>query len=553
MSSKNDSDKRFSLYYRNGFAVLRVYPPSSPENRVFAEEIMSRMKILEIPMVRMMKIEDIIEKADGSVEKLIEWPSGVHLSPVIQMRVREDRMKAEVFIESPRIGGGGVTEEEFHHVLRDNKITGGILQDAVSRCINTECYKEWIVIAEGTPAVHGRGGKVSYTFSLAVGKPFRELPFGRIDLKELNFIQFKETGAVLAELEDPITPSNGIDVYSETVIAKPADEGESLNAGDNTQVKGNQVVAAEAGNVRLDKGLVIIEPVVTVNNVDYETGNLTFEGSIIVKGHVSDGFSVKASGDIQVTKSVGRVHLSAGRNLILQSGINGDKEGHLDVQGDLYARFIESSFVQVKGSAFISGALLNSTVKIGGDLLLEGGRCEIVGGLTVVKEWIKCRKIGSLYEAKTNVVTGVEPAELDVFFDTLKELEKLRGIQDEMDKQLAYYTKQCSIPGAADLSFRQKDQAAAQVKEAGYKIAYTMKKVQHLRKELIPSRESFILVEDIIYAGSKISFGLLEFTVDQRGAKKTILQAREGRIKETGYNPAQIPEDIRNALPGGKD
>lgn len=504
-------------------------------------------------MVRMMQIENIIEKADGSVQKLVEWPSGVHLSPVIQVRVREDRMKAEVFIEPPKIGGGGVTEEEFQHVLRDNKITSGILPDAVSRCINTNCYNEWITIAEGTPAVDGRGGKITYTFNLEVGKPFRELPFGRIDLKELNFIQFKEAGAVLAELEDPVTPGNGSDVYGETVTAKPADEGESLNAGENTEIKGKQIVALVAGNVRQDKGAVIVEPVVTVNNVDYETGNLSFEGSIIVKGHVADGFSIKASGDIQITKSVGRVTVEAGRNLILQSGINGDKEGHLGVQGDLYARFIESSFVQVKGSAFVSGALLNSTVKIGGDLLLEGGRCEIVGGLTVVKDWIKCRKIGSLYEAKTNVVTGVAPEELDVFFDTLKELDKQRKIQNELDKQLAYYTKQCSIPGATDLSFRQKDQAAAQVKDAGVRIAYSMKKVQHLRKELIPSRESFILVEDIIYAGSKISFGLLEFTVDQRGAKKTILQAREGRIRETGYNPSQVPEDIKKALPGVKD
>ncbi|MDC7232054.1 MAG: FapA family protein [Spirochaetales bacterium] len=552
MSSNNDSGKRFSLYYRNGFAVLRVYPPASPDNRVFAEEVINRMKILEIPMVRMIKIEEIIEQADGSVNKLVEWPAGAHLSPHIQVRIREDRMKAEIFIEPPKIGGGGVTEEILQHVLRDNRISSGIDKSAIERCILSECYNEWICVAQGTPAVDGRGGQVQYNFSLATGKPFRELPFGRIDLKELNFIQYKEAGDVLAELQAPVEPVDGTDIFGERVEAKASDEGESLVPGDNTEIKGNTIVALESGNVRLDRGAVIVEPVVTVNNVDYETGNLSFPGSVIVKGHVADGFSVKASGDIQIAKSVGRVHLEAGRNLILQSGINGDKEGHLGVGGDLYARFIESSFAEVKGSAFISGSLLNSTVKIDGDLLLEGGRCEIVGGLTVVKEWVKCRKIGSLYEAKTNVVAGVPPKDLDEFFDALKELENLRHIQNEMDKQLAYYTKQCSGPEATPLNYRQKDQAEAQVREAGVKIAYTMKKIQQMRKELIPSEESFILVEDIIYSGSKISFGLLEFTVDQRGAKKTILQARDGRIKETGYNPAQIPEEIRKALPGPK-
>ena len=113
MPDRYSSDKRFSLYYRNGYAVLRVYPPGSPENRVFAEEVMNRMKILGIPMVRMIHLEEIIERADGKVEKLVEWPAGAHLSPSMQLRVREDRMLAEVLIEPPKSGGGKVTEEQL--------------------------------------------------------------------------------------------------------------------------------------------------------------------------------------------------------------------------------------------------------------------------------------------------------------------------------------------------------------------------------------------------------------------------------------------------------
>ena len=287
-----------------------------------------------------------------------------------------------------------------------------------------ERYNEWIEIALGTAPVDGRGGRVKYFFSKAPGKPFRELPFGRIDLKELNFIQYKEAGDVLAEMEEPVIPQDGIDVTGETVTASPAGEGEQMVAGTLTEIRDNKIYALESGNVRLDKNAVVLEPVVTVNDVDYKTGNLVFQGSVIVKGHVADGFSIKASGDIQIGKSVGRVTLETGRNLLLQSGINGDQEGHLEVKGDLYTRFIESSFVNVKGSVFVSGALLNSTVKISGGLMLEGGRCEIVGGLTVVKGWVKCRKIGSLYETRTNVVVGVEPEELDVFFKILKDIEK---------------------------------------------------------------------------------------------------------------------------------
>jgi len=549
MSFHNNTDKRFSLYYRNGYAVLRVYPADSPDKRVFPEEIMSRMKILGIPMVRMIQIEEIIDRADGSIEKLVEWPAGAHLSPGLQLRVSEDRMKAEVMIESPKSGGGRVTEEQFYHFLEDHKIIHGVLDEVVRKCTEVERYNEWIDIALGTAPVHGVGGRAKYHFSTALGKPFRELPFGRIDLKELNFIQFRDAGAILAELIDPVNPVDGMDVTGEIIKSNPPGSDESLEAGELTEIRDGKIYALESGNVRLDRNRVIIEPVVTVDKVDYETGNLTFQGSIIVRGHVADGFSIKASGDIQIGKSVGRVNISAGRNLLLQSGINGDKDGHLEVMGDLYARFIESSFAMVKGSAFISGALLNSTVKVSGDLLLEGGRCEIVGGLTVVRGWIKCRKIGSLYEAKTNVVAGVEPEELDVFFKLLKDIEKMREEQDHMDKQVRHFVKICNSHDATELNYRQKDQAEAMVLRITKKIHDKMKDLQFMRKELQPLEGSFVLVEDMIYVGSKISFGLIDFTPLQRGVSKTILQARDGKIRETGYNPAQIPEEVQKALP----
>jgi uncharacterized protein (DUF342 family) len=517
---------------------------------VFAEEVMNRMKILGIPMVRMIRLEEIIERGDGQIEKLVEWPAGVHLSPSLQLRIGEDRMTAEVFIEPPKSGGGKVTEEQFQHLLEDHKILHGVHKNVIADCIAHERYNEWIEIAQGTAPIHGRGGKVKYFFSRAPGKPFRELPFGRIDLKELNFIQYKEAGDVLAELEEPVKPRDGRDVTGEIVAASPAGEGETLIAGNLTEIRDGKIYALESGNVRLEKNAVVLEPVVTVDNVDYQTGNLVFQGSVIVKGHVADGFSIKASGDIQIGKSVGRVTLETGRNLLLQSGINGDKEGHLEVQGDLYTRFIESSFVYVKGSAFVSGALLNSTVKIGGGLMLEGGRCEIVGGLTVAKGWVKCRKIGSLYEAKTNVVVGVKPEELDVFFKILKDIEKLREEQDNLDKLVRHYTKLCSSSEATELNFRQKEQAEAQVMMMTRKIQEKSKDLQIMRKELTPSEESFVLAEDMIYMGTKISFGLLDFTPVQRGASKTILQARDGKIRETGYNPAQIPEEIKRLLPG---
>ena len=59
------------------------------------------------------------------------------------------------------------------------------------------------------------------------------------------------------------------------------------------------------------------------------------------------------------------------------------------------------------------------------------------------------------------------------------------------------------------------------------------KNIQHIRKTLQPDYDCFVLAEDMIYPGVKVSFGLVEFTPDRRGARKTLLQYREGRIRES--------------------
>ncbi len=542
-------NERFSLYYRNGYAVLRVFPPSSPGDQVYAEEIANRMKLLQIPMVRMKILEEIIERADGTRETLVEWPAGASLSPQLNLRISEDKMQAEILIDPPRVGGGTVTREQFEHLLEDHGITSGIDWEAVSCCVEKETYNKWLIIASGVPAVHGKGGRIRYHFNIDRGRPFKELPGGRIDLKELNFIQYKKKGDLLTEKVDPVFPKEGFNIFGETVEALPMDEGETIQAGAGTLLRDDCIYADEDGNVRIEKGAVIIEPVVTVNNVDYETGNLEFDGSVIVKGTIADGFSVKVSGDLQIAKSVGRIHAEAGRNVILQSGINGDKEGRIRAGGDIYARFVESSLLISSGSLIVTGSILHSTLNVSGHLLLEGGRSEIIGGLGVVRGWVKCRKIGSLYETRTNLIVGVEPEELDAFLDHLKQLDQKRDKLDNLDRQIQFYAKKNTHPGTDPSIMRQIEILEKEAGKITKEIKAFQETIKNMRKNLQPDPDSFVLAEDMIYPGAKISFGLNDFLPDNRGTRKTILQFKEGRFRETGYNPAQIPRDIARHLP----
>ncbi len=545
----SNSEKGFSLYYEDGYAMLHIHPAELSGKQIYGEDIANRMKLMGIPMVRQIKLEEAINHAKGRAVRLVQWPRGARRSPHIELRISPDAMSAEAFVSPPKPGGGSLSLKQFQRALQSRNICYGLKKKVITSLIQKEEYGQWIEIAKGAPPIDGCERKIKYHFNSDRGKPFRELPFGRVDLKELNFIIYREKGTLLAELLPPIPPKDGRNIHGEKIPPPPPGKDEVLKAGNRTEIKGNGIYALENGNVRLERGAVIIEPVVTVNNVDYKTGNLAFQGSVIVKGYVADGFQILASGDIQIGKSVGRVRLEAGRNLLLQSGINGDKEGHIEVGGDLFARFIESTFIRSRGSVFVSGSILKSTVKIDKDLFLEGGRGEIVGGLIVAGGWIKCRKIGSFYETKTNVIAGVLPEELDNFFDSLKEMDELRLHLDNLDRQLHHFQKLCSQSGADEQTWQQKEETQAQVRDFEQQVAEKSREIHRMRRDLKPDPKSFVLAEDMIYIGAKVGFGLLEFIPQNRGVSRTILQVRNEKIHETGYNPARIPEDIKSRLP----
>ena len=72
-------------------------------------------------------------------------------------------------------------------------------------------------------------------------------------------------------------------------------------------------------------------------------------------------------------------------------------------------------------------------------------------------------------------------------------------------------------------------------------------KLQQLRGGLIPSGKSYILAEDRIYSGVKISFGLQEHPVPDKGISSSIIYRKGKEIVEVGYNRVnpQLPEELR--------
>ncbi|AFG36630.1 DUF342 domain-containing protein [Spirochaeta africana] len=534
------SPKRFfQVFYQHGWVCLVVDPAHRSE--LYPEDILNRMRLLEMPAVERSLLQERIRDADGHAHRLIAWPEGARLEAVIETGIAEDEMSATLHITPPLKGAAPPTAEDLSRRLLDAGITAGIDTTRLEQIAADRLFGSTHTVARGTEPVFGSAHRIQYHFATDRGRPYLEMDFGRINLKELNFIEMVYTDQLLAELLPPIEPVDGRTVTGETIPAEKDDRNISLQPGPNTCLSEDrtQLRAACDGNVRLDGELVTVEPVVTVRNVDYATGNIHFDGSVVVEGGVADGFEIEAGGDIQIAHGVGRARLKAGRSILLQSGMNGNGSGSLHSQGDLFAKYLECCEVQCGGNLLLEEAIMHSSVQVQGHCLLNGRRAEIIGGDLVAGGCCWCKKLGNLNESPTSVTIGIPP---DLVLEYRDTTAALRSRQEQLD-EIRIKQQQLEQAVSSGLQNQRIELARTQLQEQADElntaVAALRDRLPVLREQLESARRSMLVVEDSIYPAVSVWFGRQEYRAPDTGARKTILQFRGGKIRESGY-------DLRN-------
>jgi len=457
-------------------------------------------------------------------------------------------MSAEAIISSPKPGGGEISLKDVYKKLENERITYGINEKNINRIIADRAYGRTFLIASGRDPVEGKESVIEYHFETERLKPFIEMKYGRINLKELNFIQNCNGGDLLAELMPAEPAVDGYNILGTRFPAEFTGAPAQLLCGENCHIENNRIMADIKGNViLLEESMVEVEEVVSVNNVDYETGNINFDGSVDIKGTIADGFSVKATGDIQVGKCIGRADLYSDRNIILKAGINGDREGKIECKGNLLSKYIESATISCGGEIIAEEAIMNSQVDVAGSLHLSGRRAELIGGLSIIGKIIHCKKIGNLYDARTNLIMGIHPEMIEKFFSAQKRLETRRSKLDKLDEQLL----QLKSVHPKDEESSKKiintiDKLEEDIQNTSTEISRDVHELQTIRSELIPSAKSYVLAEDRIFRGVKLSFGLQDHPIPDKGISSSVVYRKGKEIIEVGYNKIhpQLPEEL---------
>ncbi|WP_167450770.1 DUF342 domain-containing protein [Leptospira yasudae] len=495
----------FKIENEDGLAYLSVFPAGKKGKPVDSKEILRRIELFQITEASPTVVKDLVQKSDGLSHLIGKWP-GKPESSRIEIEIPEDKMKAFLIFHPPKYGGRILNTEQIRESIQLRGIQFGILQETIDQLSQEPEYGKRILIAEGAAPIPGKNGDIRILFIHPATPHLEEDQYGRVDFKNIQIIQSVAKDQKLAEKISPIPGKEGKNVLGEILPYDPGKEAEwKLGANVRLSSEGTTVHSLINGRPILDRqGTIRVDEVCHLENVDFSTGNVSFPGTIIVEGSIADGFTLETEGSIIVKKSVGKVFLKAGGDVVLSGGFMGRNGGLIESGADIYTRFVEQGRLIAKNTIFIEEASMHSELVAGESVVIRGGRGELIGGTCVAGKSVVCTKLGAVAETKTSVSVGIRP-------ELLEDLEKLRS---EVQKNQEILKKvELSLVKLHEDS--QRRQLTPEEKESLPKLGAIKQKYSGILNNLLgqeqtmimgfePDKDSYVEVEQEIFPGVDI-------------------------------------------------
>jgi len=323
-----------------------------------------------------------------------------------------------------------VTLQEIKAALFDKGIVLGIVVDEmIEGFINSSGFKSKpFRIAKGVPPIRGKDARVEFFFNADYLKAGGMTNDGVIDFKDRGEIPFVEEGTVLAEKIPMVESSRGRNIFGDEMETIPGKD-IPLKCGKGAKLSedGFKVLADVPGfpKYTLSGHIFVHQEYMAEGDVDYETGHISYDGNVNIKGRIKSGFKVK--GNEVKTVEIDGGTVDADGDVKVTGGIN---EGKIFARGNVYAKFIHNSEIVCMGNVIVQKEIVDTEVESSGSCVVENGK--IIASKITAKMGVKAQHIGTQMSVPGTIIVGH-----DVF--TEKELEKIKENLGHLEKQAAHH------------------------------------------------------------------------------------------------------------------
>jgi uncharacterized protein (DUF342 family) len=351
-------------------------------------------------------------------------------------------MRATVQVIPPTGNGQHVTLDMLKKALADKKITQGIDEAALQRIVEQKIYIKAVTVAAGDEPVNGVDAQIIYHYDKFLKKQDTSVDsLTHIDYKEISKIISTDADQLLLE---KIPPTDG--KAGRTILGKAVRQvkGKDLRirAGKGVRVDetGLKWFSEIAGQVTFRSDQISVENVLELENIDAESGNIHFKGTVVVKGIVEDGFTVESTADVRVMGSVGASRIRAHGTVTIVGGVFGKGSAEVDSsEGSIYVKFAQDARLRAAGTIYVEEYSRNSNLRAGKAIHVVNehpNRGRILGGSASAMDEIRCNNIGGEMEIPTKIMVGVSKEDIDRMNALEAAIEKRFQAADGLRKSL---------------------------------------------------------------------------------------------------------------------
>jgi uncharacterized protein (DUF342 family) len=204
----------------------------------------------------------------------------------------------------------------------------------------------------------------------------------------------------VATIHEPTPGTDGRDVTGRTIPANPGKPLALTIDPSLLKLPDGRVLGQLDGLLSFDGKKLKVDPILEIQGtVDFSTGNIDFDGDVVIRRDIRDKFRVRASQNVTIEGLIDASHIDCGGNLSARRGVAGRGEGTLAVRGDAHIGYLDAVTGNIEGSLHFAKEMMHCTLSIGGNLVSDVGR--VIGGRVTVAGDVRVAELGSESETPT--------------------------------------------------------------------------------------------------------------------------------------------------------
>jgi len=320
------------------------------------------------------------EKYQPVIERIAECK---HAS--IKVSISEDEMQAEMKVVTPH-GGKNVTLGTLKAKAEQAGIKRGLGLKRL-RAMVSEAKKSApgtvieALIAKGLPPRKGKSSRLKPLVPNALERVLRPQTksSSRVDMRDLGDVICIKVGTPILERVPPTKGRHGYSIKGTRIKADSGDwqtlrpsEGTIVNPDDE-----NILLADITGMPKFKDGKMWVDDTFICKGVNVGSGNVNYDGAVLVNGDVTEKMQIIASGDITVNGFVESATLQAGGDIIITEGAMGKVD---DASKNFSCTLIAEGSIHIQHGQGLD-IKCGESVTVGKQLAYSRINCE--GSLTV--------------------------------------------------------------------------------------------------------------------------------------------------------------------------